>query len=147
LHISLGSIPGAGLISRPHFRIGTYYLGPSGTAESRERCHRLIAEWEAAGRRLPEAIDATGRGEETTVTEIILAYWQWAGAHYDESDLRKIRAVLRTLRRLYGSTPAAAFGRVRPFGPRNLWIVRANLLREPGPRGPRSCLYINQLVA
>ena len=31
-----------------------YWLGEHGSAESREAYHRLIAEWEANGRRLPD---------------------------------------------------------------------------------------------
>ncbi|MBX3361136.1 MAG: hypothetical protein KF705_06810 [Phycisphaeraceae bacterium] len=40
-----------------------YWLGPHGSPESREAYHRVLAEWEANGRRFPDArlVDAGPR--------------------------------------------------------------------------------------
>ncbi len=45
-----------------------YWLGPLGSAESRERYHRVIAEWEANARRFPDVTPALV-GESTACTD------------------------------------------------------------------------------
>jgi hypothetical protein len=56
-------------------------LGRHGTPESRAEYARVIAEWEAAGRRLPTS---TGRraSSDLTVNELLLAYWRHAEGYY-----------------------------------------------------------------
>src|SRR5438067_1501969 len=89
-----------------------HYLGKYGSEESRREYDRLIAEWLAAGRRLPQA--KTGAG--FTLNELILAYWCWAEKTYRDSDgaptreLDNLKDALRPLRKLYGDTEAAKFG-------------------------------------
>src|SRR5262245_9038725 len=46
-------------------------LGPYGSPESRAEYARIIAEWEAAGRRLPAKVS---RFADLTVNELILAF-------------------------------------------------------------------------
>jgi hypothetical protein len=82
-----------------------------GTPESRVEYARVIAEWEANGRRLP-ASEATTTG--LSVNELALANWTFAEAYYG-FDKRKgtafnIRDAIRILRQLYGHSPAADFG-------------------------------------
>jgi hypothetical protein len=58
-----------------------HYFGKYGTEVSREKYHRLVAEWLAAGRRQPdrtESVTAPG----ISVSEMILAYWRHAENHY-----------------------------------------------------------------
>jgi hypothetical protein len=49
-------------------------LGKHGTQESRVEYARVIAEWEALGRRLPTKPEKCA----VTVNELLLAYWQFA---------------------------------------------------------------------
>src|SRR6476646_5776851 len=53
-------------------------LGKHGTPESRAEYVRVLAEWEAAGRRLP----ATTAHGDVAVNEVILAYWRFAEGYY-----------------------------------------------------------------
>ena len=101
-----------------------HYLGKYDSEESRQEYDRLIAEWLAAGRRLPEA--KTGDG--LTVNDLILAYWRWAEKNYRDGDgvptreLDNLKDALRPLRKLYGDTEAAK------FGPMALRTVRENMI-------------------
>lgn len=98
-------------------------LGKHGTAESRERYDRLIAEWIAAGRQFAR------QDEPRTVTELIASYWEHAETYYRRPDgtgtaeLPCIRKALGPLRRLYGSSPANG------FGPLALKAVRDEMVR------------------
>ena len=60
--------------------------------------------------------------------EVILAYWKWAEAYYVKdgrptSEIGMLKPTLRTLRALYGPTPAA------DFGPKKLKAYRDELVR------------------
>jgi len=59
----------------------SYYLGDYDTPASREKYHRLIARWEAGGRRLPgeQAPDEPGNNSPSSVSveAMILEYWRW----------------------------------------------------------------------
>jgi integrase len=96
-----------GFGSRRDILLGTY-----GTKESRVEYARVIAEWEAAGRRLPAAVAA----KDLTVNELILAYWKHAEQHYRRPDgtpskgLDDIRLSCRPLKALYGNSAAKDFG-------------------------------------
>jgi hypothetical protein len=57
-------------------------LGKYGTAQSRIEYARVIAEWEASGRRLPN----DGTRQDCTVNELALAFWQHAERHYRRPD-------------------------------------------------------------
>jgi hypothetical protein len=86
-------------------------LGPHGSQASRVEYARVIAEWEANGRR-----PANDPVADLTVNELIVRFWSHAERHYCHPDgtptgeLREYRFSLRPLRELYGHTPAAAFG-------------------------------------
>jgi len=101
-------------------------LGKYGSKESRTEYARVIAEWEAAGRRLPH-----GTAADLTVNELILAFWPHAEKHYRHVDgrptgeLNDYRLSLRTLKTLYGHTAA------KDFGPLALKAVRDQLIRQP----------------
>jgi hypothetical protein len=54
-------------------------LGKYGTPESRAEYARVIGEWEANGRRLPQA---NGKTLDLTVNELLLAYWNFAEDYF-----------------------------------------------------------------
>jgi integrase len=99
-------------------------LGRYGTRASRAEYARVIAEWEAAGRSLPQAA-ATA---DLTVNELILAFWKYATSHYRRpdgthtSEIAEYQRSFRPLKRLYGHTPA------REFGPLALKAVRGAMM-------------------
>jgi site-specific recombinase XerD len=88
------------------------YLGKWNTLESRELYHRRIAEWLTNGRCVPVREPSAA---ETTVSDLILAYFRHAQSYYRHADgtptseVRNIRLALRPLRRLYGSSAAKEF--------------------------------------
>ena len=56
------------------------YLGKHGTKDSKAEYGRIVAEWLANGRRLPDADAAL------SVAELILAFWPHVETHYRRSD-------------------------------------------------------------
>jgi integrase len=102
-----------------------FYLGKYGTAESRAEYDRLLAEWLACGRRLPRP--ASPAGGDLTVNELALSFIRWAESYYVKNgepttEVWNVKAAIRTLRQLYGHTPA------RDFGPLALKAVRQALI-------------------
>jgi integrase len=104
-----------------------HYLGKHGTPESRENYDRLIARW-LTGRHepVPASVPAA---RALTVSEMILAFYRHAEGYYRDQDgptgeLENLVVALRPLRKLYGSTPAAA------FGPLALQVVRDEMIRS-----------------
>ena len=88
-----------------------YWLGPYGSPESRELYHRVLAQWESGGRRLPVTLDDKPADiTQVSISEVLNAYWKWASRHYGHSELGCLRVVIRLLRTMFGSTPAADFG-------------------------------------
>lgn len=122
-----------------------YWLGEHGTPESRERYHRLIALWEAGGRRLPESDwDAPPAEKQAglTIDEMILAYFTWAETYYRPTEAGTLKVALRLLRVMFGQSPAAE------FGPQKLRLVRDAMIRgsatETPVRPPWTRVYCNQ---
>ena len=81
-------------------------------AESRMEYARVISEWEANGRRLPQPVAVAA---DLTVNELTLAYWRHAEGYYlkngvPTSQLDCVRLSLKPLKELYGHTPARDFG-------------------------------------
>ncbi len=100
-------------------------LGKHGTAASRQEYARVIAEWEAAGRRLP-AQDA--QAPDLSVNELALAFMGHAKKHYRRPDgthttgVNEYRLALRPVVHLYGHTRAAAFGPLALKAVRDLMV-------------------------
>lgn len=126
-----------------------YWLGEHGSPASRELYHRLVAEWEAGGRRLPEALRDTGRRADArqagpTVAELVLAYWRWAQRNLRLKRASSVRVTLRLLRQFDGSTAASQ------FGPRRLQNLREAMMHGDAtadpPRKPWSRKTINDRV-
>lgn len=124
-----------------------YWLGEHGTPESREAYHRIIAQWEAAGRRLP-ADDSAGACSATTtsvtITELVRDYWRWAEEYYRPKHTQALICVLRLVRQYFGRTLAAE------FGPKKLRLLREEMIRgDKGavpPRRPWARKFINSQV-
>jgi integrase len=100
-----------------------FYLGVHGTQASKDEYDRLVAEWIANGRTLSEDIGVDG----FTVNELILAYWRHAETHYVKhgrptSQLHQIKASLRFIRRLWGTSEAAEFGPLKLKAVRELML-------------------------
>jgi integrase len=86
-----------------------HYLGPHGTKASRIEYDARITEWLASGRStsygVPEHV--------TSVTELVVDYFEYVRGYYGtgpNSELHRVRRVLRPLRELYGRTAAVEFG-------------------------------------
>ena len=93
-----------------------HYLGEYGTPESRAEYDRLVAEWLAYGRTLPRS--ASANGSDLTVNELLLKFVEWAESYYRKGgrvtgEVSNIKYAVRTLRELYGSTPARDFGPIQ----------------------------------
>jgi integrase len=112
-------------------------LGHHDTPASRVEYARVIAEWEANGRRLP-GLAAARSG--LSVNEMALAYWKHAEVYYGFDRRRKgimfnLRDAIRVLRQLYGHTPADE------FGPLALKACRADMVKKDWSR-----TYVNAQV-
>ncbi len=106
-----------------------HYLGEHGTKASREAYHRLIAEWEAGGRRNPAPV------ADQTIAELCDRFWAFALTYYrgangrPSSSIYGYQMALRHLRKLYGRHA------VKDFGPRELKAVRHAMMKNDWSRG------------
>lgn len=110
-------------------------LGKYDTEESRQEYNRVLAEWVAAGRRLP----ASKPTPDISVNEVAVAYLKYAEDYY-QFDRRRgiqfnIKDALRILKNLYGHTAAT------DFGPLALKACRAEMIRKGWSR-----TYVNAQV-
>lgn len=88
-----------------------FYLGPHNTKASKLEYDRLVSEWLAAGRRLPQSDDV----EAVTVVEVCAAYLKHCKAYYVKNgkqtpEVVHVTEVLKIVRELYGRYPATDFG-------------------------------------
>ncbi len=73
-----------------------YWLGRYGSPESRELYHRVLAQWESGGRRLPVTLDDKPADiAQVSVAEVLAAYWKWATDQYAFKELSCVRMVIR----------------------------------------------------
>lgn len=104
------------------------YLGRHGTPASREAYDRAIAQWLAGGR--CHAPTKDGTPADLTVADLVAGFWTHCERYYGPgSELDCIRAAMRPLVALYGSSAA------RDFGPLDLKALQAHMV-EAG-RAPR----------
>jgi integrase len=88
-------------------------LGKYGTAASRAGYARVIAEWEASGRYLPQSVATVA---DLTINEMVARFWPHAKQHYRHQDgtptneLNDFKYSLRPLKHFYGDAPAKGFG-------------------------------------
>jgi integrase len=104
-------------------------LGPYGSETSRDEYNRVLAEWKANGRRWNQQ-PGEGSGSDLTVVELTAAYWRHVQSYYVKdgrptSEQDTIVHALRFVKRLYGTTPANA------FGPLALKTVRQAMIDHP----------------
>ncbi len=128
-----------------------YWLGEFGSPESREAYYRLLAEYEACGRRFPSKrviqrpSDAGDHAlDAVTVNDLALEYWRRVARDYMPKRVNAVRPALRLLRRMDGSTPADQ------YGPKRLRLLReAMIAGDPcatPPRQPWARSTINDRV-
>lgn len=90
------------------------YLGHFNTPESRKQYHSVLADWEKAGRRLPERAPGVRRKREPgdmSVKALVGHFWMHAQRRYQKpTTLGDIRVALRRLVGRFGAIPAADFG-------------------------------------
>jgi len=122
-------------------------LGKYGTAASRAEYARVIAEWEAGGRRMPQPASEA----DLDINELVVAFLRYATQHYRHADgtptkeLPEYKTSLRPLCHLYGRTPA------RDFGPLALKAVRDLMVKgydhpKYGAQEPLCRGVVNQRV-
>jgi hypothetical protein len=112
-------------------------LGKHGTVASRMAYARVIAEWEAAGRRLAQPVAVIA---DLTVNEMLAAYVGHAEGYYlkngePTSQLDRVKRSIKPVRELYGLTSASN------FGPLALKAVRERMVQSGWTRG-----YVNNCV-
>jgi integrase len=96
-------------IRTPDGRRKDVLLGKYNSAESLEEYTRLVAQ-------LRVGMPVGPPAPELTVNEVLLRFWEFAQKHYRRpdgtptSEVYEYRVVIRTLRGLYGTTPASDFG-------------------------------------
>ena len=113
-----------------------FYLGPHGTQSSKREYDRLVGEWQANGRRLPNQ-----DGTSLTITELCADYWRFAKSYYVKNsrptdEQACIKSAIKPLRSKYGRTPAV------DFGPLSLEAVRQDMVKTGNSRG-----YINKSIS
>src|SRR4051794_1928524 len=96
-----------------HLDSDCHYLGPWQSPASREAYIRVTGLWLANGRRMPPPADAAR--PMLTVNEVLLQYLPFAESYYVKngvptSEADDVKAAVRPLVDLYGTSPADAFG-------------------------------------
>lgn len=114
-----------------------FSLGKHGSPESLERYRRILAELAAS----PSAAAAPVAMQQSAVIEVLAAYLEYATGYYRKPDgspsgwMAHIKLMIKALKKLYGTTPAAE------FGPLAMKAVRQTLIEKGHSRR-----YINKLM-
>jgi integrase len=93
------------------------------------RYERVIGEW-LVSRQAPQRTHESKASADVTVSEVVLAFWQYAEQHYRDTDgqptdeQKNIKDAVRPVTKLYGKTSA------RSFGPLALRAVRDSMVRS-----------------
>jgi integrase len=98
-----------------------FYLGRYNSKASRIEYDRIVGQWQANGRRMPL------QSSDTTVIEVLSAYWKWAVDYYRKDGKPtdtpyEIKQAVRLLKERYGHT------RATDFGPLALKALQAHLV-------------------
>jgi integrase len=115
------------------------YLGKYDSPSSHERYRQIIAELMSSPS--TQVSTSSKRTEPLTIDELILLYFQFAKGYYVKdgqptNEIVALRAALRRLRGLYGSTL------VNEFGPKAFKLVRESMIQERLSRK-----YVNDSMA
>ena len=91
------------------------YLGKHGSPSSHRRYEQAVSEWLANNRQAAGPAGPPEVPKDVCVNELILAYLEHAEPYYRKKGMPtgecdNIKDALRQMSRLYGKTPAAAFG-------------------------------------
>jgi hypothetical protein len=110
------------------------YLGKLGTAESKARYRRILADWFAIRDVRDLSEPKVVLPSLLTVSHLLLEYWRFAERYYctdgvPTKELSSMRDALRPLRQLFGTT------RVADFGPRALKSIQQHLVASGISRG------------
>lgn len=111
------------------------YLGKWGSDEAQQKYEKVLAEYFANGRSLPEPEPEI---PDITVTELVARYWEYAKSEFGDepgTPARHMKPALREFRKMYGSCSA------REFGPKKLKAFRESWMRKKLSRK-----YINQTI-
>jgi integrase len=106
-----------------------HYLGAWNTKASTDKYDRIVSQWQANGRRLPQADSG-----DLTIVELLAAYIRHAKVYYVKngkptSEQALIHHAVRPLKQLYGRENAADFGPIKLKAVRNS-LIRAGLCRK-----------------
>ena len=108
-----------------------FYLGAHGSAPSKQKYHRLIAESLSRG-------GCVATDDETlTIAELAAAYLSYAQDYYRNlhpSSFDRIRYAVALLKKLYADTPARGFDQVK------FEAMRGEMIRTPNPWKPSRLL-------
>lgn len=99
------------------------WLGRYGDPVAREKYDRLVAQWLANGRTVPPPIPAEA-SKPLSIHNVLAPYWRWARERYTSAEVATVKAALRVVEQLFGSTPALQ------FGPNALRTVRSEMIRK-----------------
>lgn len=104
-----------------------YYLGAFGPPVSWGRYYQLLADWAANDRH--SSTGASPEDDARTINQLIACYWQFAQSWYVKDGqptdaIYGVKAALRALREMYGSTL------VREFGPLRLQTLLAHMVEK-----------------
>ena len=106
------------------------YLGKYGSPESWEKYHRIVADRlnSGVGTGVP-VTNGHAASPALSVSEVLVVYWRFALGYYRKNgrptgELDNLRAALRPLRQLYGSTY------VQEFGPDSLEVLRSHMIDQ-----------------
>jgi integrase len=112
-----------------------HYLGPWNSKKSRIEYDRLVGEWMAAGRFLPEAPN------DTTINELCAAYKRFAEGYYRKNGeltrtIERVRMAIRHMSEIYDSTFVVDFGPLALQAMQNRFVVQG-----------KGRTYVNYLTA
>jgi len=124
-----------------------YLLGPHGSAESKRKYNKLVAEFLAGGQSQSFGV----KPAELTLTELLAAYNKHLKKYYGmgpESEFHRFRPVRRGLKSLYGPEPAISYGPLQYKATRAHLMLPTVVKRNDGTDWvrTRSRNYVNNLM-
>ena len=124
-----------------------YLLGPHGSAGSKRKYNKLVAEFIAGGQSQSFGV----KPQELTLIELLAAYNKHLKSYYGvgpESEYHRFRPVRRGLMSLYGPEPAINYGPLQYKTTRAHLMLPTVVKRKDGTKWvrTRSRQYINSLM-
>ncbi len=103
-----------------------HLLGPYGSAESKEKYGRLIAEYSASGKS-----QNFGKKNQFLIEDLLLAYLKHAQEYYaGSSEFKNMKLVVRPVLDLYGTLPSLKFGPAEYRAVREKWLEDPSRCRQ-----------------